>query len=161
MTDLTGNSAPPPIAAIIDYATAASKTTLAVSGRLIPVLTFFTSDGAALCPLDDYGDPDMKEVYHMALRELLAVQKATAYVHAMEAWLSSSNTSEPDVLPEDDPDRKEAIVISAATITGEKQVTVIPFTRDENGEISFAEPRSIAYVMYGPLLELFDQSVMQ
>lgn len=122
--------------------------------ELTPMLIFDSGEGTSICAVPQYGEPDAKGLIREMLRKLMKEKGATRYAFAMEAWMGERKRGElpPGYLPSKDPERKEAIVVSAADINGRQVVLASFISRD--GGISFAEPEVLRGAGGGPLLEL-------
>lgn len=106
-----------------------------------------------------FGDTDtkFKTVFALGVRFNEEKMVPAAVFMGSEAWLSSM--PKPDVMPRDDPDRKECIVISGKDISGDlKSITMIPIGHDADGNI-IREGEDMKYpneaTMESPLLDQF------
>ncbi len=69
---------------------------------------------------------------------------------ASEAWTSTSNKEMPKVMPSQDPNRKECIMVAGRTLAGEcKSLSMTVVGRDSEGRMTKTDEQITQYVMTG------------
>ena len=88
-----------------------------------------------------FGHPAVKHIAMEDMRRTLAETGATMYVFLMEAWMSRHSAdkvideSAPGfVMPRNDPNRAEALIVCGATAEGEKLLWQIEVKRHAHGK---------------------------
>lgn len=122
-------------------------------GELTPMLIIDSPEGSMIAGVPQYGEPKIKAAAQDFMREFLAEKHATRYAFVMEAWVGTKKAMPPaGYLPSKDPEREEAIIVSAADNSGACVVVFCKIKRDGD-TVSFSEPETMP-IISGPLLEL-------
>lgn len=122
-------------------------------GELTPMLIADGPEGCMLISIPQYGEPKIKPHAQDMMREFLRDKGAERYAFVMEAWVGTKKAMPPSgYLPSKDPEREEAIIVSAADNSG-ACVVVFSKIQRQGDKITFSEPESLP-IFGGPLLEL-------
>ena len=110
-------------------------------GYLSPVGLIFHKDGISQIFQFTFSDVDEKRQSQEAFRDMFKTVGGRAAVIVTESWLKvrSDSPLDPTQSIVDDPDRKEVIVIEAASSLAKVFITQT-FARDSEGKIHFEPP---------------------
>jgi hypothetical protein len=129
--------------------------------ELAPMLIVESGGGEAMvCLIAGYGDPQVKGPARVMMRAILEKHSAARYAFVMEAWLGEApKRPDPTYLPSKDPNRLEAVVITAAAVAGEKVLLVSKIKRA--GQSITFEAMGFDHQPMGPLADLFGTDTRQ
>jgi len=131
--------------------------------QLCPTLIACGDDGgeeSVVIGYPDYGNPDVKALARGHMRHMIAERGCTKYIFVMEAWIGVKTKMPPKgYLPQNDPERVDALCITAVEKGGEHYCLVIEFKRlADKKSITFEKPYKLEHMLEGNLATLFDTS---
>lgn len=107
--------------------------------RLHPVFCWLGKDGPGMAVPAALTDEDDKNAFVSMSRLFCIANAATACVTAVEAWISTKSPKE--VMPSEDFDRKECVILMGEDRVGAKH-KMLPIVRSSNGNFfGFGEPK--------------------
>lgn len=145
---------------LADHAEETARKIISRGKQLTPMLLYDKGEDLVVMAVPEYGDHSRKRVLQMLMTSALERDVASRYIFVMEAWFTEHDKPvSSDYLPSENAGRREAIVISGASCSGETLLRIIEIVR-HGSKVEFKPTRGMD-AHCGPPLELFARPTVQ